>query len=61
MRHMVAQVVTHGCQGQRTKRRDDALVLARLRAGYTVAECAYMFDASCRDVRRIAKRAGVTP
>lgn len=59
MRHVVARKVTRGYQSQQSQGRDDREVLMRLRSGYTVAECAYMFKASCRDIRRIAKRAGI--
>ena len=60
MRNVVARRVTRGYQSQQSQRRDDREVLTRLLSGYTVAECAYMFNASCRDIRRIAKRAGMS-
>jgi len=55
---MVAQVHVEGCEAS-MRSVDKGNVIAMLRGGHTVEEVAFAFDLKRRDVRRIAKRAGI--
>ena len=59
MRHMVAQVRMNGAEGMTHPARDAEQVARLLRAGYPVPQVAAYCGASCREVRRIAKRKGI--